>query len=131
MAKEQDFILAIDAVNNSGKSISFAELAAKIYKDKIVEVYVGDTFEDIKYDDSTQKYAAVLVGKVITAYAECLVLNCAYMDQNTKTMKIGNIVCLNERGIRTITEVDESGVLRDTFLSTRDSKIVKGLFGGK
>lgn len=65
MAKEQDFISAIDAVNNSGKSISFAELAVKIYKDKIVEVYVGDTFEDIEYDDSTQKYAAVLVGKVI------------------------------------------------------------------
>lgn len=131
MAKETDFITAIDEVNASGKEITFAELIAKVYKDKIVEIYVGDTFEDIKYDDSTQKYAAVVIGKVITAYAECLVLNCAYIDQVSKTLKMGNIICLNERAIRTITEVDESGILRDTFLSTRDSKIVKGLFTGE
>lgn len=131
MAKETDFITAIDEVNASGKDITFAELIAKVYKNKIVEIYVGDTFEDIKYDDSTQKYAAVVIGKVITAYAECLVLNCAYIDQQSKQLKMGNIICLNERAIRTITEVDESGILRDTFLSTRDSKIVKGLFTGE
>lgn len=130
MAQEEEFIKAIDEVRASGKDITFAELIAKTLKGRIVEIYVGDTSEDVKYDDSTKKYAAVVIGKVITAYAECLVLNCAYMDQVTKTMQLGNIVCLNERGIRTITEVDESGVLKDTFLSSRDAKIVKGLFTG-
>jgi hypothetical protein len=97
----------------------------------VVEVYVGDTYEDIKYDDSSVKYVAILVGKVITAYAEMLVLDCAYIDQQTKKLQFGNIVCLNERGIRTITEVDESGILRDTFLNSRDGKIVKNLLDGK
>lgn len=131
MSVEKDFINVIDEVRNSGKEITFAELIAKVLKNKVVEVYIGDTYEDIKYDDSTQKYAAVLIGKVVTAYAECLVLNCAYIDQATKSMKFGNIVCLNERAVRTITEVDDTGVLKDTFLSTRDSKIVKGLFNNE
>lgn len=131
MVKGNDFVEAINQLNADNKHITFAELIAMVLKDKVVEIYVGDTYEDIKYDDSTQKYVAVLVGKVLAAYAECLVLNCAYMDQSTKTMKLGNIVCLNERGIRTITEVDETGILKDTFLSTRDSKIVKGLFEKK
>lgn len=128
MAREEEFITAIDEIHASGKDMTFAELIAKVYKGRVVEIYVGDTFEDVKYDDSTQKYAAVVVGKVVAAYAECIVLNCAYMDQTTKSMQFGNIVCLNERGIRTITEVDDNGILKDTFLSSRDAKIVKGLF---
>jgi len=131
MSKERDFTKVIDELNGAGEDITLAELLAKVLKGKIVEIYVGDTFEDVKYDDSTQKCAAVLIGKIVAAYAECLVLNCAYMDQNTKNIKLGNIVCLNERAIRTVTEVDESGILKDTFLSTRDSKIVKGLFAGE
>ena len=131
MSVEQDFIHVIDEINADGKDHTFAELIVKVWKNKIVEIYIGDSYEDIKYDDSTQKYAAVVIGKVIAAYAECLVLNCAYIDQQTKTVQLGNIICLNERAIRTITEVDESGILKDTFLSTRDSKIVKGLFTGE
>jgi hypothetical protein len=126
MANEYEFVQAIDEINFSGKELTFAELVAKVWKNRIVEIYIGDTYEDIKFDDSTQKYPAVLIGKVITAYAECLILNCAYMDQITKKIKFGNIVCLNERAVRTITEVDESGILRDTFLNSRDGKIVKG-----
>lgn len=128
MTTEQDFITAIDEAHNSDKELTLAEIVCKVLKGKVVEVYIGDTFEDIKYDDSTQKYPAVLVGKLITAYAECLILNCAYVDQITKKVKIGNIVCLNERAIRTITVVDETGILKDTFLSSRDGRVIKGLF---
>lgn len=132
MANENEFINEINALNANGTKITFAELIAKVWNDKIVEIYIGDTYEDIKFEDSTQKYPAILVGKVITAYAECLVLNCAYMDPRTKNVKFGNIVCLNERGIRTITEVDSSGILRDTFLNSRDGRIVKdALIGSK
>jgi len=131
MANEHQFVNEINALNAAGKQITFAELLAIVWKDKVIEIYIGDTFEDIKFDDSTQKYAAVLVGKVITAYAECLVLNCAYIDQTTKKMQFGNIVCLNERAIRTVTEVDANGILKDTFLSSRDSRVVRELVNGK
>lgn len=131
MANELQFVEAITELNDAGKDITFAELIAKVWGGKVVEIYIGDTYEDIKYEDSMTKYAAVLIGKVITAYAECIVLNCAYIDQTTKKMKFGNIVCLNERGIRTITEVDGTGLLKDTFLSSRDARIVKGLITGE
>lgn len=131
MANEQQFISAIQNLNANGEKITFAELIAKVWGGKIVEIYIGDTYEDLKQEDSTQKVAAVVIGKVVAAYAECIVLNCAYVDQRTKKMSFGNIVCLNERGIRTVTEVDESGVLKDTFLSSRDCKVVKGLLHGQ
>lgn len=131
MANEQQFISTIQNLNANGEKITFAELIAKVWGGKIVEIYIGDTYEDLKQEDSTQKVAAVVIGRVVAAYAECIVLNCAYVDQRTKKMSFGNIVCLNERGIRTVTEVDESGVLKDTFLSSRDCKVVKGLLHGQ
>lgn len=131
MANENQFINTIKELHDSNQQITFAELIAKVWGGKVVEIYIGDTYEDIKFEDSTQKYAAVVIGKVICAYAECLVLNCAYIDQRTKKIQFGNIVCLNERGIRTITEVDESGILRDTFLNSRDGRIIKGLIHGQ
>lgn len=130
MTTEKDFLKAISEAKSSTTKVSFAELIAKVWTDKIIEVYVGDTYEDIKYEDSTAKYPAVVVGKIVGAYGECIVINCAYMDQRTKQVQIGNIICLNERSIRFITEVDDSGVLKDCFLSTRDNRIVKDLFSG-
>jgi hypothetical protein len=131
MATEEQFINAIRELHDTNKVITFAELIAQVWGGKVVEVYIGDTYEDLKMEDSTQKSPAVVIGKVITAYAECLVMNCAYIDQQTKKLQFGNIICLNERGIRTITEVDESGILRDTFLNTRDNRIIKGLLNGQ
>lgn len=127
MANADQFVSTINELNASGTDITFAELIAKVWGGKVVEIYIGDSYCDIKYDESTTRVAAVVIGKVITAYAECIVLDCAYVNQRTGKMQFGNVVCLNERGIRTITEVDESGVLRDTFLSSRDGKAVKDL----
>ena len=132
MATEQEFESIIAELQaNKDRTVSLAEVVAKTLKGRIIEVYVGDRYEDIKYDDSTLCYPAVLVGKVVTAFKECLVLNCAYIDQTTKQLKFGNIVCLNERAIRFLTEIDETGILRDTFINSRDSKIVKNLLKGK
>jgi hypothetical protein len=132
MVTEKDFISGIEEIRASNKECTFAEMLGKTLKDKVVEVYIGDSYEDIKYDDSTTKYPAVLVGKIVAAYAECLVLNCIYVDQVTKKMNFGNIVCLNERAIRTLTEVDDRGLLIDTFLSSRNhAKMVKDFLASK
>ena len=131
MTTEKDFKDVIKEFRTDAKKHTLAELVAKVWANKVIEVYIGDTFEDIKYDDSTQKYVSILVGKVVDAYGECLIMNCAYVDQTTQKVKFGNIVCLNERSVRTITEVDDTGILKDTFLSSRDGKIVREVFGGK
>jgi hypothetical protein len=126
MAHQNDFINVIAELNASNEpKISMAELIAKVWKDRVVEIYIGDTYEDIKLDDSTQKSPAILVGKIITAYAECLILNCAYSEPRTGTVQFGNIVALNERGIRTITEIDNNGILKDTFVNIKHGKQLK------
>ena len=130
MAHSLEFSAVIEEFKNDAKKHSFAELIARVWGGKLVEVYIGDTYEDLKFEDSTQKCPAVLIGKMMDAYGECLVLDCAYVEQGTKVVKFGNIVCLNERSIRTITEVDGSGMLRDTFLNSKDGKVVKSALKG-
>jgi hypothetical protein len=126
MANEQEMRKAIAELSKKpGEKLTMAEFIAKIWGDKIVEIYIGDTYEDIKLDDSTCKVPSILVGKIIGAYAECIMLNCAFADQQTGNLAFGNIVALNERGIRTITEIDDVGNLRDTFLNIKDGKRIK------
>jgi hypothetical protein len=129
MATEKTYLDSIDAVRADGKKLTLAEIIARTLKDKIIEVYVGDTYETINYEESSLAYASVLVGKVVGAYTEGLILNCVYIDQTTKKLEMGNIVCLNERAIRFFTELDDHGMLRDTFLNTRDGKLVKEFLG--
>jgi hypothetical protein len=126
MANETDFTTVIAALKATpGEKLTMAELLAKVWAGKIVEIYIGDTYEDLKFEDSTQKVPAILVGKIVAAYAECLILNCAFSDPRTGDLAFGNIVALNERGIRTMTEVDHAGVLKDTFLNIKDGKRIK------
>ncbi len=131
MAKAQEFVDVIEAARKEDKKVTLAEIVGRTLKGRIVEIYVGDTYEDIKYEDSTTKVVAVVVGRVIDTYAECLILDCAYTDPSTGKLKFGNIVCLNERAIRFLTELDDTGMLRDVFLSTRDGKKIKDLMTGK
>lgn len=129
MAHPNEFLEAITDLNkNSNQKLTMAELIAKVWSGRFVEIYIGDTYEDIKLEDTTQKVPAILIGKIITAYAECIVLNCAYKDTRSGEICFGNVVCLNERGIRTITEIDGNGALKDTFMDPKDGpRIVKAL----
>ena len=127
MANETQILSAIAELNGnpSEPKLTMAEFLAKVWKDKVVEIYIGDTYEDLKFEDSTQKSPAILVGKIVAAYAECMILNCAFSDQRTGDLRFGNIVALNERGIRTITEIDNTGILKDTFINVKDGKRIK------
>jgi hypothetical protein len=128
MATEKDIASLIQNIHDrQDRSISLAEIVFAAYQGKIIEVYVGDTYEDIKYEDSNKCYPAVVIGKVVAAFKECLVLNCAFIDQSSKKPRFGNIIFLNERSIRFITEVDSNGLLREVFLNSRDAKIIKDL----
>jgi hypothetical protein len=130
MADINNYLNIIDSLHREklSRDFSFAEIIYKSMKEKLVEVYIGDTYEDLKSQDSTTKINAVLCGIVKAAYAECLILDCAYVDQATKKPSFGNIVFLNERCIRTITEVDMLGTLKDTFISSKECLIIKNLF---
>lgn len=130
MATEQEFKDAIAEVNASEKEYTLAEFLFKVWKDRLVEVYIGEAYEDIKWEDSSERIPSTVMGKFIGAYAECLIINSVYIDDKN-ALKTGNIICLNERAIRHITELDGKGVLEDTFLKSGLAEKVIKLFKGE
>lgn len=126
MATEHQILDTIQSLQGSGKT--FAEFLAEVFKGKFIEVYVGDAYEDVSTEQISQSYPAVFCGKIVGAYRECLILNCAYVEN--KHMKIGNILFINERAIRALSEVDGKGTLEDMMLRSKESVEVKDAFGG-
>ncbi len=118
----------IQQLQGSGKT--FAEFLAEIFKDKFIEVYVGDAYEDVSTEQISTTYPAVFCGKVVAAYRECLVLNCAFVGQN-KHLQLGNMVFVNERAIRALNEVDGQGTIEDMMLRSKETLDIRQTFGPK
>lgn len=115
---------------NGDRQKTFAEFIAELFKDRIIEIYMGDSFEEVSVEQISTSYPAVFCGKVIGAYRECLIIN-SYYTSHTKDGKVtnpGNVVFLNERGIRGLTEIDGQGTINDLFVkSGRESaELAKG-----
>lgn len=136
MTTELDIKSTIEQLQGSGKT--FAEFLAILFKDKLIEIYLGDSYEDISTDQVSVSYPAVICGKVVAAYKECLIVSCAYTDQvpnlvssariDKTKIKFGNNLFINERAIRSLNEIDGKGVLEDMLLRSRQSLTIMKLF---
>ena len=69
----------------------------------------------------------IFCGKVIAAYRECLVLNCAYIGAS-RHLTMGNMMFINERAIRALTEVDGKGTLEDMMLRSKETLDIRQAF---
>lgn len=117
MIASQDINSLINDFNET-RTKSFAELIAELFKNKFVEIYLGDSFEEIKLEQNSVSYPAVFCGKVISAYKECLILNSFYTSDNKGTKQLGNIIFINERAIRSLKEIDGNGTINDLFIKS-------------
>ena len=106
--------------NFKGSGRTLAEFLAETLKDRIVEIYLGDSYEEISVDQISTAYPAVFCGKIIAAYGECLVIKCAFVNESKK-VQIGKIMFINERSIRALTEIDNRGVMQDMFWRSHES----------
>lgn len=113
------------ASKGSGKTL--AEFVAEIFKDKLVEIYVGDAYEDVSVDQVSTTYPAVFCGKVVAAYRECLVINCVYVNKAHRIQE-GNLMFISERSIRAMTEVDGKGTIEDMMLRSKETLGIKAYF---
>lgn len=111
-------------LKGSGKT--FAEFLADSLGDRVVEIYLGDSYEEVSTEQISTSYPAVFCGKIIAAYRECLIINCVHVDKN-KQIKLGHIMFINERAIRSLHEVDGSGVIEDMFLRSRETPYIAKL----
>lgn len=122
---ERQVIDAVQGAKGSGKT--FAEFIADMFQGKFLEVYVGDAYEDVSTEQVSTTYPAVFCGKVIAAYRECLIVNCAFANQS-RHLQLGNIVFINERAIRALNEVDGNGVMEDMMLRSKETLDIKTAF---
>ncbi len=125
MPTEFEIDSTVQQLQGSGKT--FAEFLATLFKDKFIEVYLGDSYEEVSTDQVSVSYPAVICGKVISAYRECLIINSAFVDES-KRIQLGNIMFINERAIRALNEIDGNGVLEDMLLRSRESLDILKIF---
>ena len=66
---------------------------------------------------------------MVTAYKECLVISAATVDKKSKKLKLGNILFVNERAIRFLTEVNDDGILKDMYIKSEETLDIKSMIG--
>ena len=125
MVSEKRLLETIAQLRGSGKT--FAEFLAEIFHGKFLEIYVGDSYEDVSTEQVSTSYPAVFCGKVVAAYRECLIIDCAYIA-NGHHLKMGNAMFINERAIRALSEVDGKGTVEDMMLRSKDTLDIKSAF---
>lgn len=128
MPSEQQVKDLIQQFNEHHRNKTFAEFLGELFAGKFIEIYLGDSYEEVSLEQTSTNYPAVFCGRVVAAFKECLILNSVYVDKNTKRIRLGNMLFINERAIRGLTEVDGYGVMEDMFLRSRESLVIKQEF---
>jgi len=128
MPSEQQVKDLVQHFNDHHRGKTFAEFLAEMFTGKFVEIYLGDSYEEVSLEQTSTNYPAVFCGKVVAAFKECLILNSVYVDKVAKKIKLGNMLFVNERAIRGLTEIDGQGIMEDMFLRSRESLVVKQEF---
>lgn len=127
MVTEELVLNAIDECNKD-RTKTLAEFLAVVFKDKFIELYLGDAYEDVSLEQTSTAYPAVFCGKVVAAYKECLVINSVFVNTTSKRMQLGNLMFINERAIRGLNEIDGNGIIEDMFLRSKESLDIKANF---
>lgn len=133
MKSENQVSELIEKFNQDGRNKTFAEFIAVLFKNQFIEIYLGDEYESVSTEQVSTTYPAIFCGKVVAAYKECLVLNSVYVEGEgkAKSMKLGNLVFINERAIRGLNEIDGHGCIEDMFLQSKDTLEILKVFGDK
>lgn len=98
---------------------SFAETIAQILKDQNVEIFLGDTYETIKQSDYDVNTFAIMYGKIVAGYGDCLLINSFYVDGIDKELKAGNIILINAFNIKAISLMDDKGTIQQALIGSR------------
>lgn len=124
MATEYEVQDLVKQMSGSGKT--FAEFIAELFKDRFLEIYLGDSYEEISTEQISTSYPAVICGKIISAYRECIIINAAHVKG--KTLQLGKLIFINERAIRALSEIDGNGVFEEVLLRSKESLDIKAHF---
>ena len=123
-----DETYVLDTIQNlQGSGKTFAEFIVEVFRDQFIEIYVGDSYEDVSTEQVSTTYPAVFCGKVVGAYRECLIISSAFVAQNNK-LQLGNLMFISERAIRALNQIDGNGTIEDMMLRSKESLDIKSAF---
>lgn len=97
-------------------------------KDELLEISIGDEYEEIISSDTVKKVNGVIYGVLKDIIDDFLIVDCYYLDKNGRLVS-GNIVYINSWAIKVFTKVKANGCLNDVLLSSSHSRKVKYLLG--
>ncbi len=97
-------------------------------KGKLLEISVGDEYEEIVMSDHVRKVNGVIYGILQDIVDEFIVISCYYISKDGK-LQSGNVVYINTWAIKAFTQVNASGCLNDVFLSSDHTRKIKALLG--
>jgi hypothetical protein len=100
---------------------TYAEVIAERLRNKIVQIYFGDNYEQTHYDDSTRNVPATIIGKIVDADGDCLIVDSFYLDEK-RERKFGNIQYINSYNIYSIIPLDGHGSLKEAIESAHAIK---------
>ena len=112
------------------KDRTLAEFISTLFKGKYLEIYVGDSYEEVSFEQTSQSYPAVFCGKIIDAFKECLIIETVYVSKD-KTVKSGSIMFINERAIRGMCEVNAEYSLEDMILRSSEVSAIYSAYRNK
>jgi hypothetical protein len=127
MVNEQSVLDLIQECNKD-RTKTLGEFIGTLFKDKFIEIYLGDSYEEVSLEQTSCAYPAVFCGKVVGAYRECLVINSVFVNEDKK-LQLGHLMFINERAIRGLNEVIEgNGIIEDMFLRSKETSKIKRYF---
>lgn len=97
-------------------------------KGKYVELYIGDQFHTLSYDEISRPENSTIYGKIVEVLDRFVVIDCFYIHKQTGELSAGNLCFINTFQIRAMSMIDNTGSLDDIFLcATHVSKVKKAI----
>lgn len=104
-----------------------ASLLPKL-KDELLEISIGDDYEELSLSDSTKKVNGVIFGYLKDIVDDFMIIDSFYINEKNE-LQSGNIVYLNTWQIKAFTKVKSNGCLNDVLLSVTHTRRIKHLLG--
>jgi hypothetical protein len=97
-------------------------------QDQLIEICVGDEYEELLTADSTRKVNSVIYGILKDVIDNFFVVDSFYLTKEGK-LSSGNILYINSWTVKLITKVKPAGSLNDVMLSAEHTRKIKYLLG--
>lgn len=124
MAQQDNFDPLYAPQQTSDNLRKFSDELLKM-KGRIIELYIGDQYESLNFDDYSQQQNATIYGVIVEVLDRFIVLDCFYYDTKTGTVRSDNRIYINSFQIKAFTLLDGNGCLDDIFMSAKSAEKVR------